>query len=191
MESIHVGDGLLRAPTLDQHPIRRRDDARAVDTGAAADEHRLRRLLDDRQNLRHVLIQMPVRQNLYRAEVPHAKVDYGTHHLGIGTHRFEGAPHVELQAHDRSDAVRHQPLRIRAGRRLGSPQHPRPDHTEIAYRRAEIVGARPREGAPGEVHAPAKKQSHRARNQTFRRAQTAMDDQHLATIDFSGFSHRI
>src|SRR6185312_11095639 len=76
VEAVHLLDGLLPAHTVDQHTIGGRDYAGAVDSGPAADEDGLRRMLNDRQNLRDMVIEMPVRQDLRGGEIPHTKVGH-------------------------------------------------------------------------------------------------------------------
>src|SRR6185437_853379 len=55
-----------------------------------------------------------------------------------------------------------QPLRVRPGRRLPSPEHPRSHHSEIAYRRSKTVTAGAREGMAREIDAAGKEHRHHA-----------------------------
>src|SRR5579863_127987 len=75
MKARHLGNGLFGADAFDQYPIRRSQHAGTADAGPPIDVHRLWRLRRDRQEQRHVLVNVTRTQHLgrHRAQLPLAE----------------------------------------------------------------------------------------------------------------------
>lgn len=141
MPAGHVGTDLPGIGSFDHDSIGRGEDPSAVDSGAAVDIDRFGRLLHDRKEQRHVIVEVRGAQNLEWAEAGHLKVGEGLREVRGCRGVLERALVVELQADDGADAVIQEPLRVRGVWARSTPQCPGRDDAEVADGGVEVVSA--------------------------------------------------